>query len=77
MPLLRPTKEELEIALLVTRPGAAIGPNVACVLKTEVLALREELQAMRLERDQLKVDVAECELILVREGILCRGDIEQ
>lgn len=43
----RPTHDELRIALMVTRPGAAIGPNVACVLKAELLALREDLAQAR------------------------------
>lgn len=39
----RPTEDELRIALMVTRPGADIGPNVACVLKAEILAQRDDL----------------------------------
>lgn len=35
----RPTKYEVALALMVARPGAAIGPNVACVLAAEVRAL--------------------------------------
>jgi hypothetical protein len=42
---IRPTKEEVELAMMVARPGADIGPNVACVLAAEVRALRVELAA--------------------------------
>jgi hypothetical protein len=37
----RPTEDEVRIALMVTRPGADIGPNVACVLKAELEWYRE------------------------------------
>lgn len=53
----RPTKEEVDIALMVARPGASIGPNVACVLAAEVRALRAELEAEHAARLSAETDV--------------------
>lgn len=43
----RPTKELVDVALMVSRPGAARERDVACVLAAEVIALREELAALQ------------------------------
>jgi hypothetical protein len=57
----RPTEDEVDLALIVTRPGAAVGANVACVLKAEVLALRADLEAAERRIVELKLDNASLE----------------
>jgi hypothetical protein len=62
----RPTAEEVKVALMVTRPGAAIGPNVACVLAAEVRALREELAKAEEFLDGFSAMCTEQEATIVR-----------
>jgi hypothetical protein len=63
----RPMLEDVELALLVSRPGAEIGPNVACVLAAEVRYLRQlvsdqatHLRAIRDSHHELEAEFAEC-----------------
>lgn len=45
----RPTHHEVELALMVARPGVRLGAKPALVLAREVRALRAEVRALQAE----------------------------
>jgi chromosome segregation ATPase len=74
----RPTPEELQLAIMVTRPGAHIGSGVACTLLGELLALREEMRVQAvatlhfIEQRDLALDAgkaAELRIVDLREEL--------